>query len=75
MRQVYQSLRHAVEHGFHWHCNRLSKHLLSADPRTKIYHGKAVPKSMLRIDFFNMSACGPWRYTNEKVAYAKNYGS
>jgi len=25
--------------------------LLPADPKTKIYHGKAVPKSMLMINF------------------------
>ena len=25
--------------------------LLPADPKTKLYHGKAVPKSMFMIDF------------------------
>jgi len=42
---------HAVVHGLHWYCNRLSKHLRPADPKTKICYGKAVPESMLIIDF------------------------
>jgi len=47
---------------------------IPADPRTKIYYRKAVPKSMLMIILFDMSACGSRRFTNEKVPCAKNYG-